>query len=176
MHRQPTKNLSNVISPYYYITVIWDALGNVSIVLFRVAICNDPGTLQVWFQLVIEPMNQDQSALNSEQNDSALTSASLHPSLCVLYLYRNAMYIYLLPSSTCNKLAFNYTTVMRPHIICMCIFALAILCDSVWSSMISHNNPQWLALIYDAPLIIHNDLQHPVMTRSQFAINGDDLQ
>jgi hypothetical protein len=26
MHRQPTKNLSNVISPYYYITVIWDAL------------------------------------------------------------------------------------------------------------------------------------------------------
>ena len=69
------------------------------------------GMLQVWFQLVIEPVNRDWSALNSEQNNSALASASLHPSLCVLYFYRNAMYIYLLPSSTCNELAFNYTMV-----------------------------------------------------------------
>ena len=32
------------------------------------------GTLQMQFQVAIEPVNQDWSAVNSEQHDSALTS------------------------------------------------------------------------------------------------------
>jgi hypothetical protein len=53
---------------------------------------HDPGAASGVIPIVIEPVNQDRSTLNSEQNDSALDSASLHP-------------------STRNELTFNYTTV-----------------------------------------------------------------
>src|SRR5882762_3729623 len=53
---------------------------------------HDPGDASGVIPIVIEPVNRDRSTLNSERNDSALASASLHP-------------------STRDELTFNYTTV-----------------------------------------------------------------
>ena len=53
---------------------------------------HDPGAASGVIPIVIEPVNRDRSTLNSERNDSALASASLHP-------------------STRDELTFNYTTV-----------------------------------------------------------------